>query len=144
MNWLLVIHLAATWTMTGVIWFAQGVQYPLFARVGAEGFAAFERDNVRRTGAVLAAPLISEVVTAVLLLVHRPASVGAAQVWVGALLLAMIWLSTAIFQVPYHRRLAAGFDPEVHRSLVRSNWVRTIAWTARGCLAAWMVLRGMQ
>lgn len=37
---LLTLHALNTWFMTGLIWLVQAVQYPLFVRVGREGFAA--------------------------------------------------------------------------------------------------------
>jgi hypothetical protein len=59
--------------------------------------------------------------------------------WTGLALVAAIWLSTAAIQVPCHAKLAAGFDAEVHARLVSSNWIRTVAWTARGLLALAMI-----
>ena len=56
-------------------------------------------------------------------------------VWAGLALLAVIWLSTALVQVPLHRRLQGGFDAAAHRRLVRTNWLRTAAWTLRAALA---------
>jgi hypothetical protein len=35
---------------------------------------------------------------------------------------------------PSHARLAQQFDPAVHALLVRTNWIRTAAWTALGIL----------
>jgi len=55
--------------------------------------------------------------------------------WMGVGLLAVIWLSTALVQVPLHQRLGSGFDADVHARLVTSNWIRTVAWTLRGALA---------
>jgi hypothetical protein len=49
----------------------------------------------------------------------------------GALLLGGVWISTALLQAPAHGRLAQGFDAVVHRRLVRSNWIRTLAWLGR-------------
>ncbi|HEX2205610.1 MAG TPA: hypothetical protein VHG91_20025 [Longimicrobium sp.] len=49
----------------------------------------------------------------------------------------MVWLSTALLQVPMHGRLERGFDAAAHRRLVATNWVRTVAWTARGVLLLW-------
>lgn len=62
-------------------------------------------------------------------------------VWLGLGLLAIIWLSTLFMQVPLHNLLAQGFDPSVHHKLVTSNWLRTIAWSARGLVILWMVKR---
>jgi hypothetical protein len=47
----------------------------------------------------------------------------------------LLWLSTFAIQVPLHRRLAGGFDPAIHRTLVTTNWVRTVLWSIRGLLA---------
>lgn len=49
------------------------------------------------------------------------------------------WLSTALSQVPMHRRLEGGFDMVAHRRLVVGNWVRTVGWSMRGVLAILML-----
>ena len=140
---LLLAHLAATLTMLGVIWFVQVVHYPLFAAVGEDGFVAYAADHVRRTGWVVGPPMVVEGGTALLLLVRRPAAVPIGWVWVGLALLGVIWLSTALLQVPRHRLLGGGFDPAVARALVASNWLRTVAWTLRAGLALAMVARAL-
>ncbi|CAN0455051.1 unnamed protein product, partial [Phaeothamnion confervicola] len=38
-----------------------------------------------------------------------------------------------------HRALALGGDDRAHRRLVRENWVRTAAWSARGAVVVWML-----
>jgi hypothetical protein len=57
----------------------------------------------------------------------------------GCVTLLLIWCSTAFLQVPMHQRLSSGFDAAAHRSLVKTNWVRTILWSARALLALWML-----
>ena len=64
-----------------------------------------------------------------------PFTVGGAATWVGVGLLAGAWLSTALIQVPCHRRLERGFDAAAHARLVRTNWIRTALWSARGIVA---------
>ena len=50
-------------------------------------------------------------------------------------LIFVIWLSTAILQVPLHRKLElGGYDARVIRRLVATNWLRTLAWSARAVL----------
>jgi hypothetical protein len=46
--------------------------------------------------------------------------------------LAVVWISTAMVQVPLHDRLSGGFDALAHRRLVSTNAWRTTAWTLRG------------
>ena len=53
----------------------------------------------------------------------------------GVVLLAVIWASTAFLQVPCHKRLEQGLEWAAASRLVRTNWIRTMAWTARGVLA---------
>jgi hypothetical protein len=133
----LLVNLAATLFMVGVIWFVQVVHYPLFARVGAEGFSAYSATHSRLTGLVVGPPMIAEAATAVALALRpRPGSPVARLA--GLALLATIWLSTALLQAPRHRELGAGFERASHRSLVASNWLRTACWSARGVVVLWM------
>lgn len=131
MTALLLVHAAATVAMAGLVWFVQLVHYPLFARVGPDGFARYEAEHTRRTTWLVAPLMLAEAATALVLLVADPSPLTVA----GALLLGVVWLSTALVQVPLHRRLERGFDVEAHRRLVRSNAVRTAAWTGRAAIA---------
>lgn len=128
---ILLGHLAATLFMVGVIWFVQVVHYPLFARVGATGFAAYEKEHVRRTGWVLLVPMTVELALSVWVVII----LGGWMAWTGLVLVALIWGMTWAVQVPAHRRLESGYDPMACRRLVRSNWARTVAWTLRGGVA---------
>jgi len=134
----LVANLAGTALMVGFIWTIQVLTYPMMKAVPAEGFVAFELMHRNRVTAVLVVLAPTEIIaTAGVVLfvddVPRWLSIGAA-----ALLFA-IWLSTLLFYAPLHMRLSTGFDPVVHQRLVRTNWVRTAAWTARGAAAIAMI-----
>lgn len=132
----LLVHAGATWFMVGLIWFVQIVHYPLMGTVPAESFAGFEEVHRRRTTWVVCPVMLVEGACAVLLLwLPREASGTAKWLWVGLGLLATIWASTFAIQVPLHRRLASGFERETWRRLVTTNWLRTLAWTARGVIA---------
>ena len=60
---------------------------------------------------------------------------------IGLSFVAVIWLSTFVCQVPAHERLSKQFDPRIHRRLVRSNWLRTAVWSARGAVVCWLCLQ---
>jgi hypothetical protein len=136
---MLLTNAAATWLMTGVIWTVQVVHYPLFARVGVDGFIAYEKSHTRRIGFVVIPAMVIELVTTLGLIAWRPLGVTALQVWLGVGLLGVVIGSTALWQGPMHPRLALGFDAALHGRLVASNWVRTIGWSARGGLVFWMI-----
>ncbi|HET7481163.1 MAG TPA: hypothetical protein VFJ72_16780 [Rubrobacteraceae bacterium] len=131
MQLLFLTHLASTLVMTGIIWFVQVVHYPLFSRVGAAGFPAYSEAHSHLTTFVVGPPMIVEAATAVLLVFVRPEDVPDYLVWIGLILLAAVWLSTAALQVPRHTKLGLGFDPAVWTGLVATNWVRTAAWSLR-------------
>lgn len=138
MKYVLLAHLAATLMMVGVIWFVQIVHYPLFARVGSGGFALYSEAHSRLTTYVVGPPMLVEAATALLLVFRRPEEITLAAAITGFSLVAVIWLSTILLQVPRHTTLGSGFDHTAWSSLVLSNWVRTVAWSARGVLVVWM------
>ncbi|TVQ61807.1 MAG: hypothetical protein EA378_08385 [Phycisphaerales bacterium] len=122
--------------MVGLIWFVQVVHYPLFAGVGSDCFCAYEAWHVRRTTLVVGPLMLGEAATALALAVFVvDGGLPGVLVWGGLGLLAACWLSTAFLQVPLHRRLERGWNEDAGRRLVATNWVRTIAWTARGVIA---------
>lgn len=141
---LLLAHVGATFFMVGLIWFVQIVHYPLFDQVGREIFSAYETAHTRLTTYVVGPPMLIEAITAGLLLWLRPSGVMPWQVWLGAGLLAIVWLSTAFLQVPQHNILSVGFDPAAYRTLVATNWLRTVAWSLRGLLALSMIAGAMR
>ena len=132
MGLVLLANLAATLFMVGVIWFVQIVHYPLFTRVGEDGFAAYSGAHSRLTGLVVGPPMLAEAATSIALVVGPPPGVAAWLPAFGLALLAAIWLSTALLQSPRHGELGGGFDASAYRSLVASNWLRTGLWSARG------------
>lgn len=131
MKALLLTHVVATWWMVAVIWFIQWVHYPLFASVGTEAFARYESAHVSRVTPLVMIPMIVELGTGVALALREPSLPWA---WVGVALIASIWAATFFLSVPAHQALEEGFEAGAHRRLVLTNWLRTIAWTARGGL----------
>ncbi len=53
-------------------------------------------------------------------------------------LVLLVWLATFFIAVPFHNRLAAdGYNYVALDGLTRTNWLRTLAWTARAALLGW-------
>lgn len=126
-----LLHAAATWFMVGLIWFVQIVHYPGFAAVPDEAFTGYAGKHVQRTGFVVGPPMLVEAGCALAMVYIAPSTLT----WVGLGLLFIVWISTAALSVPAHDRLQKARDPAVIRRLVLTNWVRTIGWSIRGVLA---------
>ena len=138
-KWIMLLHVGSTLLMVGLIWFVQVVHYPLFARVGPDTFTDYEAAHQRLTTKVVLPLMVTEMVTAFLLLGWRPESVALHLVGFGAALVLLIWIVTFTVQVPQHARLSIQFDQVVQQQLVAGNWVRTVAWSARGMVVLWML-----
>ena len=67
-------------------------------------------------------------------------AIHSAEPWIAATCLGVALLSTVTVQVPLHARLAEGHDTQVAQRLITSNWVRTVAWAARGLVLAWVLV----
>jgi len=134
---LLTIHFAATWYLVGLCWLVQRVQYPLMSTVGREAFVAYEAGHVSRIGPVVAPMMIVELATGLLLLAIGGQEFRRPTFLVALALLVALWLSTFLIQVPLHASLRAEFDVRAHAALVRTNWIRTIAWSLRGAILLW-------
>lgn len=138
---ILLSNVVSTLALVGLIWTIQVDVYPLFARVGACDFISFHAQHSRRITMIVAPLMLVELLSSTALVVLPPASLGRMPFVVGLALAVSTWLSTAVVQVPAHQTLASGFDSRIHAKLVRSNWIRTIAWTLRGLLVVWVLAK---
>jgi hypothetical protein len=132
MNWLISIHLATTWAIVGLIWVVQILVYPQFVRVAPPQFKEYHSAHCFRIGLIVAPLLFVEAATAAWLLYEGRSSLFA----VSTAFIPLIWLSTAAMQAPIHTKLMRGYDELLIRRLLLTNWIRTLAWTARGILVS--------
>jgi len=137
---LLILNAASTWFMVGLIWFVQCVHYPMFAFWPREQFRIIALEHQKRTSRIVIPPIIVEFITSWLLLIWHPAHVWNGLLYAGVGSVMICAASTAFIQVPLHDKLAKhGWDESTHRKLVRSNWIRTIAWSIHGLICCAML-----
>lgn len=140
MKWLFAVQLFSTLFMTGLIWCIQVVHYPLFEQVGREQFVNYMHDHQRRITWIVLPVMLVELVSGIALIGTSAGSERPLTVVGGAILLAVIWLSTFVVQVPRHTLLLGGFNSAVIRQLVWTNWLRTACWSTRAGLLLWFLL----
>lgn len=124
-------HLASTLIMVGVIWTVQTVVYPQFLATSPSHFGVYHAGHMRRIGPLVMTVMSVELVATVIILARATPSAG---FLAAAGFLAINWISTALIHAPLHGRLAKGFDRDLVSSLIRTNWIRTVSWTARAAL----------
>lgn len=140
---LVQMHFAVTLFLIGLIWIVQMVHYPLMKYVEPARFVAFEKEHCQRIGPIVAPAMLLEGTLS--FLICYQAYSQQVDIWSllasvsGLVLLGFIWFSTFAVQVPIHNRLSLGFQADQIDALVRTNWIRTIAWTLRGFIAAYFV-----
>lgn len=132
--WIWIANVVSTLFLVGLIWTVQIVHYPSFAFVSESAFAEFEAFHQRQISFIVVPVMLIELLTTTLLLLYRPAALPLPLLIAGAVLLGMIWSSTFLLQVPIHTHLSSGSDDDSIRRLVRTNWLRTAAWSGRGVL----------
>lgn len=128
---LFAVNLGATLALTGLSWFVQVVHYPLFARVGAPGWAGYAEEQQGRLLWALGLPMVLELVSSVWLVAAPPAWLPRAMAAALAALVALVWLLTFRLERPLRLRLAGRFDRRAHQALVLTHWVRVLAWWTR-------------
>jgi hypothetical protein len=99
--------------------------------VGRAGFVSYETAHAQLITMVVGPAMLVEILAATAMVALRPKAVPTWAAWTGLALVGVIWASTAFIQVPMHNVLGRGFDADAHAHLVSTNWIRTIAWSAR-------------
>jgi hypothetical protein len=128
---LLIALMAASWWMAAVTWMVQLLVYPTFAAIDAERWIAHhERHGALMTPLVFPPMLVQLLVPVALLAGGPDTGVGRPLALLLLALAGACWVITITVSVPCHRRLGKAFSDATLRRLVRTHWLRTIAWTA--------------
>lgn len=126
-----LVHLTTTAFMTAIIWFMQIGHYPMLRYVGREAYTTYEQQHVKRVMLPAVMILSLELFSGFYLSFVPTQRLPSLPIHIGLVLLLPIWLSTWLWQVPAHKSLERKFDLRVHAWLINSNWLRTVAWSAR-------------
>jgi hypothetical protein len=143
-NILLVFHAAITILFAGIIWFVQIVHYPLLKFVGKNEVAKYEQEHTKIVMLPAKILMSLELVSGILLLFFRSPLVPLWVILAGLILLVLIWQQTWFAQVPCHKALCETFSEETHKRLLRTNWIRTFAYSLRIIIICIMLLLSLK
>ena len=139
-HWFLLFWTVVVFYVTGGIWFAQIVVYPLFGKVGPDEYVAYHKFYSSRIPLPVIVPGFACFLLPIALVFLRPESVP---LWMAlanvACALVGLFVTVAL-EIPRHARLEKGGKQEaVIRELILYNWPRTLAITGSALLTLWML-----
>lgn len=129
------INELVNWALFGLIWIVQLVHYPSFRYVSSDRFVAFHQHHTRSISLIVLPLMLIEL------------GLGMVLVWqsdwggryiMALVLVGLIWASTFLIQVPDHNALGEGKDDLLIDRLVKTNWIRTILWTAKALFLSFL------
>ena len=130
---LLQAHALSTAVLAGLVWVIQLVVYPGFRTVGpTPAWPAHHRAHTDALARLVALPWAVQGLTLAVLLLRRP---GPLLLLAGALAATAVAV-TLLSSLPLHARLSGSYDDAVAARLIRTNWLRTTAWSAGALCAA--------
>ena len=139
-----LVNVCISWFMVGLIWIIQIVTYPIFSSVGGYKYDKFHSKHVSLITPLVAPLMLFELAVAVVLLLVSGPYWNYGYSVVNLVLLAIIWASTFLIQIPLHVKLSVKFEKKNHTRLVRTNWIRTFAWTIKGLLSTILIFNLLQ
>jgi len=134
-----MLLLTAAAAYAGFQWTVHVVVYRQFSAVPPAAFGEYERLHQRRISYVVGPLFVALIAAAGWLLINRMSL----PLWLTvlpAVLVAAILLLTGLLAVPLHRRLSAGWDVPVYRSLLRVDLFRTLLASVNAVLAMTLAL----
>ena len=136
---LLLLWTGVIFYVTGGIWFAQIVVYPLFGKVGPNEYIAYHRFYSSRIPLPVIVPGFASFLLPVVLVFLRPDSVPLSLALANAACGLIGLYVTVVLEIPRHARLEKGGKQEdVIRELIRYNWPRTLSITGSALLTLLM------
>lgn len=134
-NTLFILHFSSCLAMTGLIWLVQLVHYPSFLFIDKQQFQKFENFHARTITFIVFPLMLIELVTAFILTIDNEYKL------LNSIGVISLWLLTLLISMPRHQKLSRnGYDEKVIRSLIFTNWPRTIIWSLRSCLLIYIFL----
>lgn len=141
LNTLFIVNIFCSFALFGLIWIVQLVHYPFFLRADQNNFGEHIAFHKFRITLIVAPLMIIELVTSGILAFQS--DLYARWHIFGFVVVIFIWLITFFVQISLHGKLADGYNENLIRKLIRSNWIRTFLWTIKalsGLLIAFFLI----
>jgi hypothetical protein len=115
------VHMFCSFALFGLIWFVQLVHYPLMKYVDSEKWIEFRQAHTFWITPIAGPLMLGQLFSALFLFPVDP--------WLAGFC-GLHFIFTFGVSVPIHHQLANGMNQSLIQKLVRTNWFRTVSWTA--------------
>lgn len=110
--------------LAGLIWTVQLLIYPSFRFVEKNNYRSFHLFHMKTITPIVAPVMILEFIISCFNS-YRHAH------YYSVAFLIVIWGTTFLISVPIHEKLLMNKDEKLINNLIKTNWLRTIAWTLK-------------
>ncbi|WP_372809215.1 hypothetical protein [Pontiella sp.] len=120
------LRLITDTAMLMLIWLVQLVIYPAFRSIDPARFIGWHGGYMRTFSFIVIPPMLLQAGLIAVQCMRAPTPAH----WISAAAVLAAWLTTFTVSVPCHRQLQlAGNTPKWTNRLIRTNWIRTAAWS---------------
>ena len=134
MSVIFLLNLVLSFIAVGLIWTIQLVHYPSMRFIPKERFVEYHNFHSIRISFLAIPLMVTELGTSLILFYQNYNNAIQTIFLINLVIVALIWLSTFLIQVPLHNALSKEKQSEKLSKLICTNWIRTILWTARSIL----------
>lgn len=134
MSFIFLLNLVLAFIAVGLIWTIQLVHYPTMRFIPKERFVEYHNFHSIRISFLAIPLMVTELGTSLILFYQNYNNAIQTIFLINLVIVALIWLSTFLIQVPLHNALSKEKQSEKLSKLICTNWIRTILWTARSIL----------
>lgn len=124
-----IANIFCSFVLFGLIWCVQLVHYPFFLRSDKANFIEHIGFHKQRISIIVVPLMTIELATSGILAFESQQFAGLNTF--GLIVVILIWLVTFFVQVPIHNSLSDGYDETLVQKLIKTNWIRTILWSAK-------------
>jgi hypothetical protein len=136
-----IAHAFSCFFMTGLIWLVQLIHYPSYKFIDTNKFVDYQKFHTTTITFIVGPIMIIEVFTGMAIMFDQKINLISSINFGG---LIFIWLATAFFSVPLHGKISDGYNQNAVRSLILTNWIRTVLWTVRSGLIIYFILNQLK
>lgn len=131
--WVLIVNIAASLLLTGMVWLIQLAGYPALTKLHRAEFSRHHRNLTVRSATIAAPVMIAELVTTIWLILN--AETLFFYHLAAGIVVIILWLLTLGIHIPAHIRLQQGYDESHINRLSDANWLRIILWSAKSLIS---------